>query len=84
MIICNVRILLAEHNVVRARQGLGPISVRELARLTGISHSSVVQLINGESRRVDFQTIEKLMAFFNTMDMNDILRRVPGDSTESE
>lgn len=72
---CNVRVLLAEHNVERAKQGQSLISIRELARETGITHSALVKLVNGKSTRIDFDTIDKLMAFFQTMDVNHILVR---------
>lgn len=72
---CNVRVLLAERNVERARKGLSSISVRELARETHITHSALVKLVNGKSTRIDFETIDRLMEFFDTEDVNQILIR---------
>ncbi|MBM7844800.1 MULTISPECIES: helix-turn-helix domain-containing protein [Herpetosiphon] len=72
---CNVRVLLAERNLERAKKGLSSISVRELARETHITHSALVKLVNGKSTRIDFETIDRLMEFFDTEDVNQILMR---------
>ena len=71
-----IKVLLAERNLERARAGARPISVRQLAEATGITHSALVKLVNGQSTRIDFNTLDKLMAFFDTDDMNDILVRI--------
>ncbi len=68
-----VKILLAERNLELTKQGEDPISVRRIARETGITHSALVQFVNNQSKRVDFETIEKLMRFFGTTDIRDIL-----------
>jgi DNA-binding Xre family transcriptional regulator len=68
-----VGVLLAEHNVKRAERGEGPLSVRGLADATGISHSSLVNIVKDTQRRVDFDVLERLMRFFGTTDMNDVL-----------
>ncbi len=78
----NLKILLAEENLKRVRRGLPPVSVRELARATGITHSALVKLISGRSAMVSFETIDKLMEFFGTNDMNQILIRVPNHEEE--
>jgi DNA-binding Xre family transcriptional regulator len=73
----NLKVRLAEENLKRARVGQSPISVRELSRATGITHSALVKLLNGQSTMVSFETIDKLMEFFNTDNINEILVRVP-------
>ncbi len=73
----NLKVRLAEENLKRARAGRSPVSVRELARATGITHSALVKLINGQSTMVSFETIDKLLEFFRTNDLNEILVRVP-------
>jgi DNA-binding Xre family transcriptional regulator len=70
-----VNILLAEHNLKRVQAGEKPLSVRALAKATGIAHSSLVNLVNNKVSRVDFDTLDKLMQFFGTSDMNDVLTR---------
>jgi putative transcriptional regulator len=72
-----VKVLLAEQNLQRARAGQNPISVRAVAEATGITHSALVKLVNNQSTRIDFETIDKLMQFFGTDDINDILEYVP-------
>ncbi len=72
-----VKILLAERNLERAHRGEKPISVRGVADATGITHSALVKLVNNQSTRVDFETLDKLMQFFGTADLNDILEYAP-------
>ncbi len=74
---CVVNVLLARENVKRAEAGEHILTNRELAMKTGIAPSALNKLINGESTRVDFETLEKLMEFFGTYNLNDILVRVP-------
>ncbi len=78
-----VKILLAEHNLARARAGEKAISVRGLAEATGLTHSALVKLVDQKSTRIDFATLEKLMQFFGTHDLNDILEYTP-DETSSQ
>jgi DNA-binding Xre family transcriptional regulator len=72
-----VKVLLAERNLDRTRAGEDPISVRQISRETGITHSALVRLVNNQSERVDFETIDKLMRFFGTSDIRDILEYIP-------
>ena len=68
-----VKVLLAERNLERARAGERAISVRQLSEATGITHSALVKLINNQTTRIDFETIDRLMQFFDTDDIRDIL-----------
>ncbi len=79
-----IKVLLAERNLERARVGEKPISVRGIAQATGITHSALVKLINGKSTRIDFDTLDKLMQFFGTQDLNDLLEYVPPQQQDSE
>jgi DNA-binding Xre family transcriptional regulator len=73
---CNVKVLLAQRNLERARKGERAISVRRLAEVTGIAESALLKLVNNKTSRIDYTTIDKLMAFFDTDNVNDILVRV--------
>ena len=75
-----LHILLAEYNLKRAHAGEKILSVRGLAREAGIAHSTLVSIINGNTTRIDFETLDRLMDFFGTTDINDLLTRVPSDS----
>ena len=72
-----IKVLLAERNLDRARGGEKPISVRGLAEATGITHSALVKLVNGKSNMISFETLDKIMQFFGTSDLNEILEYVP-------
>ncbi len=71
-----VKLLLAERNLERVRKGEKAITVIGLSQATGITHSALVKFVNGQSTRVDFATIDKLMHFFETTDFNDIFEYV--------
>ena len=70
---CNVDELLALYNLERIRAREKPLSVRKLAKATNIAHSSLVNLVNNRTTRIDLDTLTKLMTFFGTKDVNDIL-----------
>ena len=81
MIVCNLPVLLAERRM----------KVADVARETGMSKTTLHKLYNGQSTRIDFETIEKLMCrlFDHLTDMNDELeleqhgRTTPGPPTTS-
>jgi DNA-binding Xre family transcriptional regulator len=79
-----IKVLLAERNLDRARSGERPISVRGLAEATGITHSALVKLVNGKSGMISFETLDKLMQFFGTKDLNEILEYVPPEERIEE
>ncbi len=60
-----IRLLLAQHNVERARRGEKPVSLRRLAAELDIAHAAFLKLVSGRSKRIDFETIEKLCAYFD-------------------
>lgn len=76
---CDLNVLLARENLKRAQVGEKPLTWFHVAKETGLTHSALLKLARGESKRVDFDTIDLLMVFFKTEDVNDILRRVAGD-----
>lgn len=62
---CMLRLLLAKVNVERARQGKSALSLRQLANESGVSLSVLSALNTGRSRRIDYHTIDQLLAYFN-------------------
>ncbi len=72
-----IKVLLAEVNLQRTKDGERPISVRQLSEETGITHSALVQLVNGKSKMVAFETLDKLMQFFGTNSLDRLLEYVP-------
>lgn len=62
---CRLRILLAQLNVERAKSGQPAISLRRIAQESGIAQSVLVSLHTGRSQRIDFATIDRLLAYFN-------------------
>lgn len=72
---CNLNVLLAQANLRRAQSGEKPLTWFHISKETGLTHSALLKLARGDSSRIDFDTIDILMGFFQTDDVNDILRR---------
>ncbi|MFL5624402.1 MAG: helix-turn-helix domain-containing protein [Ktedonobacteraceae bacterium] len=73
---CKFRILLAKVNVERARQGKPAVSLRRLAKESGVSLSVLASLNTGKSQRIDFTTLDRLLSYFSLylkVTMNDLL-----------
>ena len=64
-ITCHLRILLAKANVERAKQGKPTLSLRSLARESGVSLSVLASLHTGRSQRVDYTTMDRLLNYFS-------------------
>ena len=63
---CNLRLLIARVNVERAKQSRPPLSLRRLATESGVSLSVLAALNTGKSQRIDYMTIDHLLAYFNS------------------
>jgi hypothetical protein len=73
---CALRLLLARVNVERARQGEPALSLRRLAGESGVSLSVLAALNTGRNQRIDYNTIDHLLKYFNTyfsVTTNDLL-----------
>lgn len=64
-IYCKLRLLLARANVERVKQGEPVLSLRRLARESGVSLSVLVALHTSKSQRIDYATIDHLLTYFN-------------------
>jgi hypothetical protein len=64
-ITCHLRVLLAKANVERAKQGKPTLSLRSLARESGVSLSVLASLHTGRSQRIDYTTIDRLLNYFS-------------------
>lgn len=62
---CKLRLLIARVNVERAAQGRSPLSLRRLAAESGVSLSVLAALNTGRSQRIDYTTIDHLLAYFS-------------------
>ena len=63
MIVCNLPVLLAERRM----------KVADVARETGMSKTTMHKLYNGQSTRIDFETIEKLCLLLN-VEVGELLK----------
>ena len=65
-ITCHLRLLLAKANVERAKMGKPTLSLRSLAKESGVSLSVLAALNTGRSQRIDYSTIDRLLNYFNS------------------
>ena len=76
-ITCHLRLLLAKANVERAKQGKPTLSLRTLAKESGVSLSVLASLHTGRSQRVDYTTIDRLLnyfsCYFNNVSVDDLI-----------
>ena len=79
-----VKVLLYQRNLERVRAGDKPVSVRGLALATGIAYSALRKLVDNQSTRIDFDTLDKLMRYFGTTDLDEILEYVPAPPSREE
>ena len=59
-----VRKLVARENMRRAETGEPELTQQEIARGSSVTQSVISILVNGKSRRIDFDTINGLCSFF--------------------
>lgn len=71
MIVCNLPVLLAERRM----------KVADVARATGMSKTTLHKLYNGQSTRIDFETLEKLCMLLQVQ-VGDLLQFKQNDSVE--
>lgn len=69
MIVCNLPVLLAERRM----------KVADVARATGMSKTTLHKLYNGQSTRIDFETLEKLCMLLQVQ-VGDVLQFKQNDS----
>lgn len=65
-IACKLRVLHAKVNLKRAERGQPPLSLRRLADESGVSLSVVAALNTGQSQRIDYATIDRLLNYFSS------------------
>lgn len=78
MVRSRIKVLLAERNLERARNGEKPVSVRGLADRTGLTHSALVKLVNNQSKMISFETLNRLCKELNC-NPGDLLAYTPDE-----
>lgn len=65
MVRSRLKLLLAEHNVQRLKQGQEPLTVKQLAEEAGLAESTITGLTAHRAKMVSFDTINALCAYFS-------------------
>ena len=74
-----LKVVIAEYNVSRLKAGHDALGIREIAVEVGLAPSIITGLTTNRTRRVDYQTLNKLCAFFKVQP-GDLLEYVPDES----
>ncbi len=72
-----VKVLLYRRNAERAAAGEKPLTLRGASRATGIAYSALRKLADNETTRIDFDTLDRLMQFFGTSSLDELLEYTP-------
>ncbi len=78
----NLRLLLAQTNVKRAERNEVSLSLRQLANETNISLSVLLALMHNRSKRIDYDTVDRLLNYFQQympVGTGDLLVWEPGE-----
>lgn len=78
VITSDLEYFLTQYNAQRIRQGEKRITMRQIARDTGISTSTLVALSTGKAKGIQFDTLSTLCAYFGCLP-SDLLRYTPDD-----
>lgn len=74
-----LRRLIAVENLRRAERGEPPLTQTAIALGAGVNQSVVSTLVNGKTRRIDFDTIDGLCRFFR-VGPGDLFDYTPPDA----
>ncbi len=78
-----IKLLIAERNLERIKQGLPEITQRDIAADSQLPLSTVNGLITGRAGRVDFRTLNRLCRYFNVQP-GELLEYIPDDDGETD
>jgi DNA-binding Xre family transcriptional regulator len=62
---CQLRVLLAQANLQRAKSGQPLLSLRQLAGESKVSLSVLTALNTGRNQRIDYATLDRLLTYFS-------------------
>ncbi len=77
-----IKLLIAERNLERIKQGLPEITQRDIAAESELPLSTVNGLITGRAGRVDFRTLNRLCRYFNVQP-GELLEYIPDDDSDA-
>ena len=78
-----MKLLIAERNLERIKQGLPEITQRDTAAESQLPLSTVNGLITGRAGRVDFRTLNRLCRYFKVQP-GELLEYIPDDDRDTD
>lgn len=64
VVLSRLKVLIAERNLERIRQGERPFTIERISRETGLSESTITGMTTNRTRRADYGTINTLCNYF--------------------
>jgi DNA-binding Xre family transcriptional regulator len=74
----DLKYFLTQHNAKRIRHGEKPLTIRQIAKETGIATSTLTFLTTNRAKGIQFDTLSTLCLYFNCLP-SDILRYTPDE-----
>jgi DNA-binding Xre family transcriptional regulator len=81
VITSDLQYFLTQHNAKLIRRGEKPLSLRQIARDTGLALSTLVGLSTNKAKGVQFDTLSTLCAYFECLP-HELLRYTPDPPKE--
>lgn len=81
MVQSRLKIVWAEHNLKRAREGKDPVTLRQISQATGLATSTITGLTTNRQQQVHFRTLSLLCAFFE-VSPGDLFLYTPTDDID--
>jgi len=79
VVLSRLKIILAERNLQRIRQGYRPLTIEQISKETGLSESTITGMTTNRTRRADYDTINTLCNYFDCApgDLFDFTTDIP-------
>ncbi len=82
MVRSRLKVLIAERNLDRLREGKPVLTIRGIGAATGLSVATITGLTAGRAGRIDFDTLDTLCSYFH-IQPGDLLEYLPGEPAET-
>lgn len=76
--------LLAEKNLERARKCKPMLTLRDVAKATGISYTALFMFAHNKGKTISFDALAKLMEYFNLTSFDQFFAFIPNQAAGDE
>lgn len=64
VVLSRLKVLIAERNLQRIRDGHKPLTIEQIAKETGLAESTITGMTTNRTRRADYDTLNTLCNYF--------------------